>query len=102
MRCERMYSRLVMSWQKRFLVEQHRLDVYPRLLMYVRSVMEKETHKIDLMERILKSASPEQLLKRGYSITLLNGKSVRDASKIKSGDEVETVLATGKFKSIVK
>ena len=102
MRCERMYSRLVMSWQKRFLVEQHRLDVYPRLLMYVRSVMEKETHKIDLMERILKSASPEQLLKRGYSITLLNGKSVRDVSKIKSGDEVETVLATGKFKSIVK
>ena len=86
MRCERMYSRLVMSWQKRFLVEQHRLDVFPRLLMYVRSVMEKETHKIDLMERILKSASPEQLLKRGYSITLLNGKLVRDVSKIKSGD----------------
>ena len=102
MRCERMYSRLAMFWQKRFFVEQHRMDVYPRLLMYARSVMEKETHKIDLMERILKSASPEQLLKRGYSITLLNGKSVKDVSMLKSGDEVETVLATGKFKSIVK
>lgn len=102
MRCERMYSRLVMAWQKRFLVEQHRMDVYPRLLMYVRSVVDKETHKIELMDRVLKAASPEQLLKRGYSITFLNGKSVRDVSALKPGDEVETVLATGKFKSIVK
>lgn len=102
MRCERMFSRFVMSWEKRFIIEQHRLDVYPRLIMHIRSIMEKEMHKIDLMERILKSASPEQLLKRGYSITLINGKSVRDVSMLKSGDEVETVLATGKFKSIVK
>ena len=102
MKCERMYSRLVMSWQKRFLVEQHRLDVYPRLMLRIRSIMDKETHKIDLMERILKSASPEQLLKRGYSITFSNGKAIKDVSKLKSGDEVETVLATGKFRSIVK
>ena len=91
-----------MSWQKRFLVEQHRLDVYPRLMLRIRSIMDKETHKIDLMERILKSASPEQLLKRGYSITFSNGKAIKDVSKLKSGDEVETVLATGKFRSIVK
>lgn len=102
MRCERMSSRLIMAWQKRFMREQHRLDVYPRLLMHIRSRMDKESHRIDLMERILKSASPDLLLKRGYSITLCNGKAVKDASLLKSGDEVETVLATGKFKSIVK
>lgn len=102
MRCERMAVRLLMSWQKRLIVERHRLDVYPRLLAYARSVVEKETHKVGLMERMLKSASPEQLLKRGYSITFLNGKSVKDVSMLKPGDEVETVLAQGKFKSTVK
>ena len=102
MRCERMYSRLVMSWQKRFIREQHKIDVFPRLAMLASSRMEKEKHRLELVDRILKSASPENLLKRGYSITLLNGKAVKDVSLLQTGDEVETVLATGKFKSIVK
>lgn len=102
MRCERMSSRMAMAWQRRFLREQHRLDIIPRLAMLVGSYLDKENRKIEMMERILQSASPEHLLKRGYSITLLNGKAVRDASLLKTGDEVETLLSTGKFKSIVK
>lgn len=102
MRCERISSRMHMAWQKRYLNEQHRLDVYPRLLRFACSQMEKEAHKIDLLEKILKSASPEHILKRGYSITFINGKAVRDVSMLKSGDEVETLLSAGKFKSVVK
>lgn len=102
MRCERMSSRMLMAWQKRYLNEHHRLDVFPRLLKFSRSQVEKESHKIELVEKILKSASPEHILKRGYSITLINGKAVRDASMLKPGDEVETQLSVGKFKSVVK
>ena len=102
MRCERNCSRLQMAWQKRFIREEHQLDVLPRLVMLATSRMEKEKHRLELVGRILKSASPEHLLKRGYSITLYNGRAVRDTSVLKPGDEVETVLATGKFKSIVK
>lgn len=101
-RCERIQSRIIMAWQKRFLNEQHHLDVFPRLLMSVRSSLGKETHKLELMERILKTASPENLLKRGYSITYHNGKAVKDVSELSSGDEIETMVATGKIKSIVK
>lgn len=102
MRCERNCSRLQMAWQKRFIREEHQLEVLPRLVMLAASRMEKEKHRLELVDRILKSASPEHLLKRGYSITLYNGRAVRDTSVLKPGDEVETVLATGKFKSIVK
>lgn len=102
MRCERMSSRMLMAWQKRYLNEHHRLDIFPRLLKFSRSQVEKESHKIELVEKILKSASPEHILKRGYSITLINGKAVRDASMLKPGDEVETQLSVGKFKSVVK
>ena len=97
-----MYSRLVMSWQNRFIREQNKIDVFPRLAILASSRMEKEKHRLEFVDRILKSASPENLLKRGYSITLLNGKAVKDVSLLQTGDEVETVLATGKFKSIVK
>ena len=54
------------------------------------------------MEQTARHASPELLLKRGYSITLHNGKAVTDATLLKEGDELETHLAKGRVKSIVK
>ena len=41
------------------------------------------------------------MLKRGYSITRINGKAVRDASQLKTGDEIETQLEKGTVKSKV-
>ena len=64
--------------------------------------MQTEKHRIELWSRRVNAASPEVLLKRGYSITLKDGKAVTDASALRPGDEVETRLAKGSFKSIVK
>jgi exonuclease VII large subunit len=46
--------------------------------------------------------NPELLLKRGYSITLKDGKSIRSASQLKSGDIIETRLAEGSVKAKVE
>jgi len=45
---------------------------------------------------------PKLLLSRGYSITIHNGKAVRDKDTLKPGDEIETIFEKGKVKSIVQ
>lgn len=62
----------------------------------------KESNRIEQLDIMLKSLDPQILLKRGYSITMYNGKSVRDASKLQKGNEIETLVEHGKIISIVK
>jgi exodeoxyribonuclease VII large subunit len=46
--------------------------------------------------------NPNNILKRGYSITLHQGKPVKSIKQIKPDDVIETKLIDGKFRSIVK
>ena len=54
------------------------------------------------MEEKLKALDPTLLLARGYSITLHNGRTIKDATTLKAGDEIETRLAKGVIRSTVK
>ena len=60
-----------------------------------------ERHRLQLIEEKVKSLDPTLLLKRGYSITLKDGKAVRDASTLHPGDTIETRLANGLIRSTV-
>lgn len=59
-------------------------------------------HRLELLNQRAASLDPQLLLKRGYSITLFNGKAVRNAKSLKQGDEIETRLEKGTIKSIIK
>ncbi len=61
-----------------------------------------EKHRMQLIEEKAKSLDPTLLLKRGYSITLKDGKAVRDVQQLQTGDEIETRLANGTVHSTVK
>ena len=54
-----------------------------------------ERHRLQLMEEKAKNLDPTLLLKRGYSITLKDGKAIRQADTLQEGDLVETRLAEG-------
>ena len=58
-------------------------------------------HRIEMLEVLLKSHDPQRLLSRGYSITLLNGRAVRDPQQLKAGDVLETRVEKGTIKSTV-
>ena len=73
-----------------------------RLPMLIERRLLAENHRLQLMEEKLKALDPQLLLKRGYSITLHNGRAVKDATPLKAGDEIETRLAQGLIHSIVK
>jgi exodeoxyribonuclease VII large subunit len=61
-----------------------------------------EQHRLQLLEEKTKSLDPALLLSRGYSITLKDGKAVRDARQLQTGDDIETRLANGTVHSTVK
>lgn len=61
----------------------------------------KENYRQKVLEERIKALDPQNILKRGYSITFHQGKAVRDASALKTGDEIETKVYKGSIKSIV-
>ena len=75
------------------------LEVKMPILLDRRLMAEK--HRLQLIEEKTKSLDPALLLKRGYSITLHNGKAVRSPQQLQSGDEIETRLANGSIRSVV-
>ena len=72
-----------------------------RIPMLLERRLLAENHRLQLMEEKLKALDPQLLLKRGYSITLHNGRVVKDAMALKAGDEIETRLANGAIHSVV-
>jgi exodeoxyribonuclease VII large subunit len=60
--------------------------------------------QIDALAARLNALGPEQVLKRGYSITMLKkgGAVVRDASQVRPGDKLVTRLAEGQIESVVE
>ena len=64
--------------------------------------MMTEKHRLQLIEEKAKSLDPALLLSRGYSMTMKDGKIVRDPQVLHQGDEIETRLEKGTIKSIVK
>lgn len=73
-----------------------------RLAPAAKATVTEQRHKIDLLTSRLQAMDPELLLRRGYSITLYEGKAVRDASMVASGEEIVTRLGKGTIKSVVK
>lgn len=81
----------------------HRLEMLDaRLKEPVARKLERELHRIDMLSQRAIAQDPERLLSRGYSITLKDGKSIKDASQLKVGDEIETRFAKGVAKAVVK
>jgi exodeoxyribonuclease VII large subunit len=54
------------------------------------------------MEKNVNMLDPVNILKRGFSITLLNGKAIKKSTDIKIDDTITTILANGQIVSEVK
>ena len=81
----------------------HRLEMLEaRLKEPVARKLERELHRVEMLSQRAIAQDPERLLSRGYSITLKDGKSIKDASQLKAGDEIETRFAKGVAKAVVK
>ena len=83
--------------------QESKLDILEqRMRTSIDRRLTSESHKLELISEKLKALDPTLLLARGYSITMHNGHAVRDASTLAPGTEIETRLAKGTVRSIVK
>ena len=61
--------------------------------------LSKELMLVSGLENSVRLLDPRNVLKRGFSITLVNGKAVTDESEVSSGEEITTLLYNGTLKS---
>lgn len=57
---------------------------------------------LDSTEALLKALDPLTTLKKGYSLTLKDGKIIKSATALKPGDEIRTRFADGTVESQIK
>ena len=82
---------------------RHRIEMLqPRPRLAIERLLTEQKHRLERMALQLQGFDPQILLARGYSITLKDGRAVRDPAQVKPGDEIETRIEKGTFKSIVK
>ena len=101
-RLDRIETRMATLMYDKVARAQHHLDIMcNNIIPMTDRLMMREKNRIEQLSLRTKALDPQRVLSRGYSITLLNGKAVHDASKLKAGDEIETRLEKGTLKSTI-
>ena len=77
-------------------IEQLRLT----LQYTVSSTLQQERSKLQMFAQAIALHSPEQIFRKGYSLTLHDGKPVRHAADISAGTTLTTILADGTLTSV--
>lgn len=72
------------------------------MVQSVTSSLSRHRHRLELFQQRLDDASPERQLARGYSITLKDGKIVKDVNELQATDVIVTRLHRGEVTSVIK
>lgn len=121
---ESLQQRILQSAQQRLLRERNRLDrhvtFFPmafdrmkerqlgklsllthRIQSAIPNRLERESHKLDMITQRLDLLNPDRLLQRGYSITLVGGKIIKNINDVQEGEVLTTRLQDGEIYSKV-
>jgi exodeoxyribonuclease VII large subunit len=79
------------------LIERHRAD----LKRFTFSTLDKIQTRISVLDNTLGILDPENVLKRGFTITTLNGKIIKSSHQIDKDDVIDTKFSDGGVKSKV-
>lgn len=72
-----------------------------KLTYRVKNQLYEQSKKLDYIKKSISYLDPQNVLKKGYSITKYKGKALKNPSKLKQGAEIETTLFNGKIVSKV-
>jgi exodeoxyribonuclease VII large subunit len=102
-RLDTLSSRLVAAVRQGIITHQSKVNAFEeRIPILLDRRLMTEKHRLQLIKEKAKSLDPTLLLRRGYSMTMKDGRIVRDAATLRAGDEIETRLEKGTIKSIIK
>ena len=73
-----------------------------QLISGIKEHINRSNHHLELLSQRMELLDPTLLLKRGYSITLHNGKAIKSQEELNKGDIIVTRLANGEVESVIK
>ena len=101
-RLERLSQTLVTAVARRLEKGRQQLSTFNIQLSAAATLrLNREQHRLALLTQRSQALDPALLLKRGYSITLCNGKALRSTADLQPGDDIETRLEQGTIYSTV-
>ncbi len=82
---------------------QHRRleNVMARIPLLTSNIIARQSDRLKSFECLLTALSPEATLRRGFSITRINGNAITSASALSLGDMITTTLSDGQIQSTV-
>jgi len=93
-----------MSWNSKALLknESHSIQILiQRLNLFSHHLLKEQYASLAHLSRMVKMADPTLLLKRGFSITYLNGRALTHTAQVQEGDQIETTFFEGRITSKV-
>jgi len=82
--------------------EAHLDKLFSQLSTTIQTCLVRQQHRLELLDQRASSLDPALLFKRGYSMTLYQGKILRDPTQLHEGDLIETHLEKGVVHASVK
>ena len=99
----RLKSRISLLAQQNITKAHKYLEQIPFRLRYqAQDCLQKNKIRLDEFSRALSLLDPKNVLKRGFSITTLNGKAVKNADVLQTGQTIVTHFASGKAESRIE
>jgi exodeoxyribonuclease VII large subunit len=100
---DRSGNKLNFIFREQVLKNKNLLNQFQHLIR-IRSLetIRAEKKNLNLIQEKLRLVDPQNIIKRGYSLTTLNGKIVKSVSQLQKGDLLETRLSDGSIESKVE
>ena len=76
-------------------------DSQNRVIHWVRKTIEFEQYNLQQQESVLRLVDPKNVLKRGYSITTINGRTIQSGAQISEGLHIHTQTYDFELESII-
>ena len=103
LRLERITGRIPSLWELYKTNHLHRLDsTMSDLQNTIRTILDRQRHRLELVTTQLDAADPARIYRLGYSVVRKDGRAVRDASLLKTDDEVEITMENGTKKARIE
>ncbi len=95
--------RVVLSMKTLLMNETTKTErLISRIKEAIRNHRTGNLHRMDLIERRVTSASSSEILRRGFSIALKNGRKISTVADVVRGDEIKLIVSDGVIDCTVK
>lgn len=100
---DRSVNQLKFGIREQVFKSKNRLTQFQHLVQIrTHELLRAEKKNLATIQEKLRLVDPQNILKRGYSLTTVNGKIVKSVTQIQTGDRLETKLSDGTVESTVE